>query len=63
MNSRIFLFLFLLVLKVFPAFSQMGPDVDLKIKRGEFKTTLTEGFQDAWKSVKAGNKYFEAGVG
>lgn len=63
MNSRVFFFFLLLGVSFLPSFSQIGPDLDLKIKRSEFKTTNTEGFQEAWKNVKIGNKYFEEGVG
>lgn len=63
MNSRIISFFLLLGLTGLPSFSQIGPELELKIKRSEFKTATTEGFQEAWKNVKIGNKYFEEGIG
>lgn len=36
----------------------------VEIRKKEFrKTDQTEGFKEAWKSVKEGNKYFEEGIG
>ncbi|MFW5821270.1 MAG: tetratricopeptide repeat protein, partial [Bacteroidota bacterium] len=63
MNSRIFILFFSLLTSSLPIFSQIGPSMDLKIKRNEFKTVNEEGFREAWKNVKLGNKYFEEGIG
>ncbi len=63
MNSRKFFLLLFLVINSLSVFSQIGPDMDLKIKRSEFKTTVEEGFGEAWKNLKTGNKYFKAGIG
>lgn len=36
---------------------------DVKILKKEFRTDRKEGFKEAWKSVEAGNDYFEKGKG
>ncbi len=36
---------------------------NLKIKKEEFKTEQELGFEEAWKSIKEGNRYFKAGKG
>jgi flagellar motor protein MotB len=36
---------------------------NLKIKKEAFKTEKELGFEEAWKSIKEGNKYFKAGKG
>ena len=63
MNSRIFFIFLFLGMFTFSSYSQPGPTMDLKIKRGEFKTVNEEGFKEAWKNIKTGNKYFEEGIG
>ena len=55
-------FLLLIVLSfLFPlmAFSQEN----VKVKKMEFKTDNTEGLNEAWKSIKNGDKFFKAGKG
>lgn len=60
MNSRkAVLFIFI----IFFAFASYAQE-EVTIKKKEFKKTdQTEGFKDAWKSIKEGDKYYEQGVG
>ncbi len=52
------LFLFLIMVPGFMAAQQ-----NLKIKKADFKTDQELGFEEAWKSIKEGDKYFKAGLG
>jgi len=36
---------------------------NLKINKADFKTEQELGFEEAWKSIKEGDKYFKAGLG
>ena len=36
---------------------------NVKVKKIEFKTENTEGLNEAWKSIKQGDKYFKEGKG
>ncbi|MGC9343163.1 MAG: OmpA family protein, partial [Bacteroidales bacterium] len=63
MNVRIFILLACFMLVNFDAYSQRSPEFDLKIKKKEFKTEKEEGFEEAWKAVKIGDKYFREGIG
>jgi flagellar motor protein MotB len=36
---------------------------DVKIRKGDFKTGIEIGFNEAWKSIKQGDRYFKEGVG
>ena len=54
-------FLLLIVFPLLPiyVFSQEN----VKVKKMEFKTEDTEGLNEAWNSIKQGDKYFKAGKG
>jgi len=41
----------------------MNGQQQVKIKKSEFKTQQEEGFEDAWKNIKAGDKFYKAGRG
>jgi outer membrane protein OmpA-like peptidoglycan-associated protein/tetratricopeptide (TPR) repeat protein len=41
----------------------MSAQQNLKIKKADFKTEQELGFEEAWKSIKAGDKLFKAGKG
>jgi tetratricopeptide (TPR) repeat protein len=36
---------------------------EVKIKKAEFKTQQEEGFEEAWKNIREGDKYYKAGRG
>lgn len=52
------LFFFLIMMPGFLEAQQ-----NLKIKKADFKTEQEAGFEEAWKSIKEGDKYFKAGLG
>lgn len=60
MNSRKAVLLILLFTLVTVAYGQE----EVVIKKKEFKNTdNTEGFKEAWKSIKQGDKYYDEGIG
>ncbi len=56
--KRIFSFLFIFFLILGSSYAQE----DVKIRRKDFKVKKV-GFREAWKDVKAGDDYFEEGIG
>jgi outer membrane protein OmpA-like peptidoglycan-associated protein/tetratricopeptide (TPR) repeat protein len=62
MKLRSILAIVLLALSFGQLFAQKAKD-EVKIKRSEFKTDKSEGFQDAWLDIIEANEYFAQGVG
>jgi len=48
---------------LFVAASALISAQDVEIRKKEFRTDQKEGFKEAWKSIKEGNKYYEKGTG
>ena len=62
MNYRVIILLSLLWMSMYP-FQECRSQEDIRIKRGDFKIEGKEGFRDAWKSRRKGDRLFGKGYG
>ena len=63
MKLRITGLILLLTLGISAVYGQKKKEIELKIKKSEFKTEQEEGFKEAWRSVREGNFNYESGIG
>ena len=62
MNLRSFIAIIILTVSFSQIFAQKFKD-EVVVKRSEFKTSVSAGFQDAWLSIIEADEYFAMGVG
>ncbi len=61
---KIFRIILLIVVYTFSTFSFSNAQENIKVNKSEFKIKVrTQGFKEAWKSIKVGDKYFKKGLG